>query len=175
MKKWVGYVVPLLILGVFLGGRYFYFKPKYINGEQAPDFSGQLLNGADFSLSDLKGHYVLLDFWGSWCGPCRKENPALVALYRDFQGSSFQDADGFEIVSIGIEQNEDAWKAAIQRDGLIWPYHISENQRFKSPTALKYGVREVPTKYLLNPRGQIIGVNLPVAEIRRMLQGRLAS
>lgn len=175
MKKWVGYVVPLLILGIFLGGRYFYFKPKYINGEQAPEFSGQLLNGTDFSLSDLEGKYVLLDFWGSWCGPCRKENPSLVALYRDFNGKEFVKADGFEIVSIGIEQNKDAWRSAIQKDGLFWTYHLSESQRFKSPIAMKYGVREVPTKYLLNPDGQIIGVNLPVAEIRKILNGLLDS
>lgn len=175
MKKWIGYVIPLLLLAGFLAGRYFYFKPKYINGEKAPVFSGQLIDGRDFKLEDLQGKYVLLDFWGSWCGPCRRENPDLVSLYTDFQGTDFRQAEGFMIVSIGIEHNEGSWKTAILRDGLVWPYHIYQNERFKSPIALLYGVREVPTKYFLNPAGQIIGVNLPIPEIRRVLEDRSES
>jgi thiol-disulfide isomerase/thioredoxin len=175
MKKMIGYLIPLLIIAIFLVGKYFYFKPKYINGEVAPDFSGKLLSGEDFTFSSLKGQYVLLDFWGSWCGPCRKESPRMVELYQNFHGKEYNNAEGFEIVSVAIETNEKSWKAAIQKDGLDWKYHISENQRFKSPTPAKYGVREIPTKYLINPKGQIVGVNLSIEQIAEFLSERLAS
>lgn len=175
MKKAIWYLLPIILVGGYLVGKYFYFKPKYINGEDAPVFSSQLLNGESFSLTDLKGYYVLLDFWGSWCGPCRKENPSIVALHQQFNGQKFKNAKGFEIVSVAIETSEKSWKAAIQRDGLNWKYHISENQRFKSPIVMQYGVREIPTKYLINPKGQIIGVNLTVDEISQLLSDRLST
>lgn len=171
----LGYLIPLLIVAIFLVGKYFYFKPKYINGEAAPDFSGKLLSGEDFSLSNLKGQYVLLEFWGSWCGPCRQESPKLVQLHQKFHGRQYENAEGFEIVSVAIETNDRSWKAAIQKDGLDWKYHLSENQRFKSPTPVKYGVREIPTKYLINPKGQIIGVNLSIEDIDKFLSDRLVS
>lgn len=161
----------LMILGFF--ANYLYKKPKYSHGESVPEFEAQLMNGESFKLSDLKGKYILLSFWGSWCGPCRKENPALVGLYKKYHGKKFKSASNFEIVSIAIETNEKSWKNAIEKDGLIWPYHIVQMNRFKSPIASKYGVKEIPTKYLLNEKSEIIAVNLSIAEISKMLDNRL--
>ncbi|HKK78162.1 MAG TPA: TlpA disulfide reductase family protein, partial [Phaeodactylibacter sp.] len=113
-------ILSLLAIGLvaLFVGRYFYMKPGMVNGEQAPGFEAQLLNGEDFRLSELKGQYVLIDFWGSWCPPCRKENPELVDLYHKYKQTNFEQAQGFTIVSIGVEENRERWLNAIQRDEL---------------------------------------------------------
>ena len=169
MKRNWWYIVLLLGVLALYGGRYLYFLPKYHDGEQAEEFDAVLLNGNAFALSELRGSYVLLDFWGSWCGPCRRENPDLVELYNTFHNADFNGAEGFEIVSVGIESNERNWKLAIQRDGLVWPYHIGQFERFRSPIARQYGVREIPTKYLVDPKGNIISVNPSFKEIYDLL------
>ena len=90
MNKILNILLVLLVIGYVL--YYFYKQPKYINGEMAPQFTAQLIDGAEFSLSEMKGKYVLLDFWGSWCGPCRRENPSIVKLYDRLNGKTFADA-----------------------------------------------------------------------------------
>lgn len=168
MRKILRYLIPFIILFAVILGRYWYLKPGLVQGAMAPEFSGQLLNGQSFSISELRGNYVLLDFWGSWCPPCRAANPELVQLYRDFGDSNF------EIVSVGVEKNPENWRRAIEQDELSWPYHLldqADNLRFfNSPLANAYGVRELPTQYLLNPKGQIIGVNLSFDETRKRLE-----
>ncbi len=164
--------VLLVLMILFLIGRYFYMQPKFIQGESSQEIISKLPSGEEFRLSDLKGNYVLLDFWGSWCGPCRKENPDLVKLYEKYKDVTFTDAEGFEIVSVGIERNRERWLRAIQADGLVWKYHISDLNRFDSEAAKTYGVREIPTKYLLDEKGVIIGVNLSAEEIDRLLEKR---
>lgn len=146
-------------------------KPKYGTGIESPDFEASLVDGTVFKLSDMKGKLVLLDFWGSWCGPCRKDNPNLVRLYNEFHGKSFKEATDFEIISVAIENSEKPWIRAIENDGLIWPYHILQNERFKSPIAKQYGVREIPTKYLLDTNGAIIAVNPSYEETKALLEG----
>ena len=130
--------IILLILVVGFIANYFYRLPKYESGEKALDFTSTLLSGDTFSLSQLRGSYVLLDFWGSWCGPCRKENPDLVNLYNEMKDQKFKAAGSFQIVSIGIETKKDNWENAIQKDGLIWPYHIGEMDRFSGKIAKLY-------------------------------------
>ena len=171
MNKILNVLLVLLIVGY--AGYYFYKMPKYANGEKAPQFSSTLIDGSAFELADLEGNYVLIDFWGSWCGPCRKENPDIKELYNKYNKSTFKDASGFEVLSIGVENNEKRWKSAIEKDGLSWKYHIAQMDRFKSPIVSQYGVKEIPTKYLLNQKGEIIGVNLSAGEIDQMLSRRL--
>jgi thiol-disulfide isomerase/thioredoxin len=171
MNKILNILLVLLIVGY--AGYYFYKMPKYKNGQKAPQFKSELIDGNDFELVDLEGKYVLLDFWGSWCGPCRRENPDIVDLYDKYNNASFKNATGFEVVSIGVENREKSWKNAIAKDGLKWKYHIAQMDRFKSPIVAQYGVKEIPTKYLINEKGEIIGVNMSISEIDNMLSRRL--
>ena len=166
--------ILLAVAIVAIVGNYFYRAPKFSSGELAPAFSGQVADGQPFALEDLRGHYVLLDFWGSWCAPCRRQNPDIVALYDAFHGRVFEGGGTFHIVSIGIETDSLRWARAIAKDGLRWPHHLSALQRFDDPVAQLYGVREIPTSYLISPEGYVMGVNLPKAEYHKLLSIHLA-
>lgn len=171
LSKILNIVLVLLVVG--LVGNYIYRMPKYDDGELAPEFTATLMNGSSFNLSDVKGKYVLLDFWGSWCAPCRRENPSVVSLKKSFGDKEFVDANGFEIISIAIETNEKSWKRAIAKDGLNWDHHIVQLDRFKSPIAKQYGIREIPTKYFIGPDGNIISVNDEFQNIASYLNEKL--
>jgi len=161
MKK---YIFPAILILGYLGYKW-YQLPGFSQGDDLPDFSATLLDGKEFTLSDLRGDYILVDFWGSWCGPCRKENPELVKLYHEYKDSSV----GFHIVSVAIETKKEKCVAAIKEDGLVWPYHIVLLDRFQSELAKTFKVREIPTKYLLSKEGSIISVNPSFEEIRQVL------
>lgn len=126
-------------------------------GTAAPDFEAELIDGSSFKLSDLRGSYVVLDFWGSWCRPCRLENPRLAAMYNSYQGKSFYDAKGLEVVTIALEKENGAWERAAEKDGFTWKYQIVENTMFVtlSEVARKYGVTEIPAKFLIDPQGNL--------------------
>ena len=172
MRKYSAFIIIGLVAAIFIG-RYIYFQRKFINGQVAAEIVGKLPDGTDFKLSDLRGKYVLLDFWGSWCGPCRAANPSLVRLYNDFHGKKFKNASDFEVVSVAIEKSEDKWKRAIATDGLVWPYQLCDFQYFDGPNAKLYGVREIPTQYLINPEGVIMGVDRSEEEVQRLLKDRM--
>ena len=167
----------ILAVVLVLVGRYFYFQPKFINGMQVPEVEAENIDGEEFRLSELRGNYVLLDFWGSWCAPCRKENPDLVELYTTFRDTTFADASGFEIVGVGVEKSRNRWVDAIERDSLFWPYHLldrTESTDFiDAPIAQRFKVRVVPTRYLLNPQGVIISVNPSARQVRTVLEKKL--
>jgi thiol-disulfide isomerase/thioredoxin len=162
-KKWI-LVIVLLI--AWIVGRYMYKKPSAINGAKAADFTAFSAKGDSISLSDVlkKGHrYILLDFWGSWCGPCRVEAPELVAFYDEYK------AKQLEIIGIAIENNQHKWLQAIEQWNLHWTYHVSDLKHFDSPLAKQFGVRVIPTKILLNHEGTIIAVNPTFEELRKIV------
>ncbi len=122
-------------------------------GAKAPDINMPGTNGKDMSLSSLRGQYVLLDFWASWCNPCRKENPNLVNCYKKFH------AKGFEIFQVSLDKTKDDWLAAIKKDQLNWK-HVSDLKFWDTPAAKLYALKEIPSNFLLDKDGKIIGRNL---------------
>jgi len=105
-------------------------------------------------LSDLKGKVVLIDFWASWCGPCRKENPNVVKTYEKYK------ADGFTIMSVSLDTDREKWLAAIKQDNLTWPNHVSDLKGWSSKVGRMYEVGSVPFTVLIDREGRIIKVNL---------------
>ena len=118
-----------------------------------PDFTARDTSGKMIKLSSLRGKYVLVDFWASWCAPCRKENPNVVAAYQKYHDK------GFEIVSISLDTQKDAWLNAIHMDGLDWK-HVSDLKGWQSGLVKEYGVTVVPTSFLINKEGKVIANNL---------------
>lgn len=161
------------LIAAFVLVKYFYSQPKLMAGEMAPNFRIALNNGEEVSLDQLRGKYVLIDFWGSWCVPCRKDNPKLVQLYDQFHGQQFDKANDFEIVSISLEKEKGEWEKAKLTDGLDWKYQFADLNYMDSETAKLYEVKAVPTKFLLNEKGIIVGIDQRVDEIADFLQKRV--
>jgi thiol-disulfide isomerase/thioredoxin len=167
------FLILLLFVAVYAVGRYLYKKPNVINGETAPKIVSIQRDGAPFDLSSLKGNYVLLDFWGSWCGPCIEEAPLLKILNDKYLKEKFSDNAHFQIVGVGIEKDKQRWLAAIEQAGIGSWIHVSDFQYLDSPLAKAYGVRVIPTKFLLNTEGVIIGVNPTIADIEKVLDSKI--
>lgn len=122
-------------------------------GMEAPDLAGRTPEGPDFALSKLRGKYVLVDFWASWCGPCRRENPNVKAMYEKYKDK------GFDILGVSLDRDEGAWKKAIEQDGLVW-HHISDLKGWSSEHAKLYSVSSIPQTLLLDREGKIVQRNL---------------
>lgn len=136
-----------------------YFRKQYelakklIIGKPAPDFSQPDTSGYRLKLSDFRGQYVLVDFWASWCGPCRQENPNLVNAHETFKEKKFQ------ILSVSLDSNRARWLKAIKDDHLQW-YHVSDLKYWKNQVALAYSINTIPFNLLLDPEGKIVALNL---------------
>ena len=169
------FIIIALIVAYF--GKQIYMQPKVVNGEDAPTIAGQLMNGETFDLKDLKGKYVLVDFWGSWCGPCMVEMPGIKMLNEKYKKAQFSNAEGLTVLSVAIEKDEKRWRRAVDRIGMPWKYHMADlttNFKFiNSPIAAEFGVKQVPSKFLLDENGIIIGVNQSIEELDKFLTKRL--
>lgn len=127
---------------------------KTSEGSIAPELAFEGVDGKIRKLSDLRGKVVLVDFWASWCGPCRRENPHVVSMYAKYHDK------GFEVFSVSLDKNKQSWIDAIAKDNLSWPNHVSDLKYWSSEAAKIYGVNSIPSTFLLDKEGRIIAKNL---------------
>ena len=123
------------------------------SGEVAAEIKGLTPEGKGLSLTSLRGKYILIDFWASWCGPCRRENPNVVRMYQEYKDK------GFDILSVSLDNNKDRWVQAIKQDKMTW-HHISDLKGWSSELSKPYGVRGIPYTVLVDPEGKIMATRL---------------
>ena len=148
-------------------------------GQPAPDITLPAPDGSTYSLSDLRGKVVLLDFWASWCGPCRRENPNVVRVYEDYKNQGFTvfsvSLDGMDSktrkrmtsetqIEAYMQNQKQRWVGAIEQDNLKWEYHVSDLKKWESVAAQKYGVKSIPKAFIIDRDGNIAAVGVRGAE-----------
>lgn len=165
MKKLI-IIALLLITGSFIAQAQMdesaYTSKKFKIGETVTNLVGKSPDGKEMNLQTLnKGRYVIVDFWASWCKPCRLSNPQLVKGYNALKGKKFKNAPaGIAIASVSLDMNVDHWKEAIKKDKLSWDFHISDLKGWSSQLAAEWGIEVVPQVFLLDPNGKLLGVYL---------------
>lgn len=133
-------------------------------GKMAPDFTQNDVNGKPITLSSLRGNVVLIDFWASWCGPCRAENPNVVRLYNKYKDK------GFTVMSVSLDKDKQRWIEAIAKDNLSWPNHVSDLKHWSNEVAKLYQVTGIPFTVLVDQEGKVIATKLRGPQLESTLQ-----
>jgi peroxiredoxin len=132
-------------------------------GHKAPEFTVKSIDGKDVKLSDYKGKYVMLDFWASWCVPCRQENPNVVKQYAAYKEK------GFNILGISLDTEKKDWQQAVAKDNLTWT-HVSDLQRFDGPTERIYHIEAIPSNFIIDPQGIIVAKSVTGPDLEEFLK-----
>lgn len=139
-------------------------------GNKAPELTGQSPLGKKYTLSDLHGKMVLIDFWASWCMPCRIENPNLVKVHQTYKDSKFTGGDGFTIYSVSLDFKKELWTDAIRKDGLAWETHVSDLKGWDAEPAIAYQIMAIPSNFLIDGNGIIIAKNLRAEALENIIK-----
>jgi peroxiredoxin len=132
-------------------------------GQTARELSLPTVQGDTIHLSSLKGKVVLLDFWASWCGPCRISNKSLVKLYSKYKGK------GFEILGVSLDDQKNKWKSAIKQDKITW-LQVNDDGGWEAKTVAQWGINAIPTSYLIDKDGKLLAMDLEGEELEKALK-----
>ena len=168
MKK----VILIILINCLIVGFSFGQNIGLNIGDKAPELSYKNPDGKNMSLSSIKNKIVLIDFWASWCGPCRRENPNLVQAFKKFNKTKFEEGNGFEIYSLSLDKTKKAWVNAINQDQLFWQYHVSDLGGWQSEGSKKYNIRSIPSNIIIDGKGIIIAKNLKGQALQRFLESK---
>ncbi len=175
MKKYLNYIfigiATVALIGAFL---YQHFTPKSMEvdlneGSEIIDINLPNKEGVFLSTTDLKGKILLIDFWASWCRPCRMENPFLVKSYNKYKNAEFKNAQGFEIYSISLDQDRERWLGAIAKDGLPWTSHVCDFKGWDCPVVNHFKIKFIPSSILLDENGKVIATDLRGNDLEKQL------
>lgn len=148
-----------------------------VNGYQLPNLELEDQHGKKIALSEIKNKIVLVEFWASWCKPCRDKHTELGQIYNQYRNKRFQNADGFEIYYVSLDDKKNLWLEAMEKDGIQnWAYHVADLVGMKkSPIPKQFQFEQIPTSYLIDANGTIIGRNLTEHNLYYELHYRLAN
>ncbi len=139
-------------------------------GNRAPELEYTNPEGKIIALSSLRGKMVLIDFWASWCPPCRRENPAVVSIYQHFKDKKFKNGNSFTIYSVSCDMNKEAWVNAIRSDNLTWENHVSDLKGWEAEATYIYKISAIPSNFLIDGNGIILAQNIRGPQLYAVLE-----